>query len=324
MALKSIDVFSLVGFQGFIGIGRSDFDWTSILRKHHPLTVTAVTFQKEKSEHPLVLLAADLPLLSPEGQGFILSSLSGALGIPVQNIILNISYASLVGDSSPAQKGDSSPLNTSGMPTTSEEVIAPFIEAVEKALARVKRCTLEVSSTPCPMAVSEARPWENILTLGRIVDAMGQIQGTLVNYSCLPGKTDLPSPGFVGQMRSVVETLVGGTCVFLQGPPRAAYPRLATQGDRLSLDRFGLAIGHTVFAHLMGLFPRTDEVRDYPSTIEMRSSLIGWEVGSVPFYTLSEPAPFNVSPMIALGNAGEEPVGIPATLTTLIRAAVAA
>jgi hypothetical protein len=297
MASKSMDVFSLVGFRGFIGMGRSEFEWVSLSRKHQPLTVTAVTFQTEKSQDPLVLLAADLPLLSPEGEGFIVSSLAGALGIPVQNFLLNVSYASLATDSSGA---------SSGMPSTSEEVIAPFLEAIEKAQANIRIATLEVTSTPCSMAFGETRPWENILTIGRIVDGMGQIQGTLVNYSCLPGKTDLPSPGFIGQMRRVVETLVNGKCVYLQGPTRSAYPRLATLGERLSIDRFGIAMGHTVYANLMGLFPPVDTMHDYPDTIEMRSRLVGWQVGNIPFYTLSEPSNFTTTPLIALGKAGDE------------------
>jgi hypothetical protein len=297
MASTSIDVFSLVGFRGFIGIGRSEFEWVSMTRKHQPLTVTAITFQSDKSHDPLVLLAADLPLLSPEGEGFILSSLAGALGIPVQNFLLNVSYASLGTDSSGA---------ATGMPDTSEEVIAPFLEAIEKAQSRMRLATLEVTSTPCSMAHGGTRPWENVLTIGRIVDGMGQIQGTLVNYSCLPGKTDLPSPGFIGQMRRVVETLVSGTCVYLQGPSRASYPRLATLGERLSIDRFGIAMGHTVYANLMGIFPPVDTMSDYPDSVEMRSRLVGWQVGNIPFYTLSEPSNFSVSPMIALGKAGEE------------------
>jgi hypothetical protein len=312
MTIKNKDIFSLLGFRGFIGIGRAEFEWPSLARKHHALTVTAMTFQAEKSDQPFVLLAADLPLLSAEGEGFILASLAGALGIPLQNFLLNVSYASLSTDSS------------AGMPDNADDVVHPFLDAIEKAQLRMRIGSLEVASTPCSLALGESRPWENVLTLGRIVDGMGQVQGTLVNYSCLPGKTDLPSPGFVGQMRQVVETLIGGTCVFVQGPPRGASPRLHTLpesnlADRNTLDRFGVAMGHTVYANLMGLFPATDLATDYPENVTMRSRLVGWEVGNVPFYSLAEPTNFHVSPMILVG----KPCDVPAVAPVPSKSAVA-
>jgi hypothetical protein len=108
----------------------------------------------------------------------------------------------------------------------------------------------------------------------------------------------------------VVETLIGGTCIFLQGPPRVAAPRLTVKGERLSLDRFGVAMGHTVYANLMGLFPPASAHEEYPHNVEMRSRLVGWQVGNIPFYTLSEPPGFTVSPMIALGHSDDQLVTI--------------
>ena len=90
---------------------------------------------------------------------------------------------------------------------------------------------------------------------------------TLVNYAChatIMGPANrLITPDFPGAMKRVVETALGGHCVFLQGAAGNMGPVQGFQGDPKIYHQLGAVLGHEVARVALGLV-------SIPSAMEFR------------------------------------------------------
>jgi len=73
---------------------------------------------------------------------------------------------------------------------------------------------------------------------------------TLVNYACHPTIMGPPNrlitPDYPGAMKRVVESAIGGRCLFFQGSAGDQGPRLGFQADASVYRNFGAILGHEV------------------------------------------------------------------------------
>ena len=101
---------------------------------------------------------------------------------------------------------------------------------------------------------------------------------TLVHYACHPtimGPANrLITPDFPGAMKRVVETALGGHCVFLQGAAGNVGPVQGFQGDPKIYHQLGAVLGHEVARVALGLV-------SIPSAVQFREVIpsgapLGW------------------------------------------------
>lgn len=127
---------------------------------------------------------------------------------------------------------------------------------------------------------------DQTLLVGRLTDAGGQVQATIVNYACHP--TTLAwenrsiSPDYIGAMRATLEQHTGGALAFfLQGASGELAPRYQYVGDPAVADRHGRQLGYAALAALEDMEqPGTRLV--FQGVVESGAPLAVWKPVPVP------------------------------------------
>ncbi len=121
--------------------------------------------------------------------------------------------------------------------------------------------------------------------LARIDDSRGKTLAVVVNYACHPTTlawdNTLISPDYIGAMREVVETAVGGLCVFLQGASGDLGPREGYLGDTGVADRNGRQLGYAVLSALESLSTAGDQY-EYAGPVVSGATIGVWRNAPLP------------------------------------------
>jgi hypothetical protein len=153
-----------------------------------------------------------------------------------------------------------------------ENVYTWCAEAAKEAIASLKPVTVRSGRGQCHINVNRraATPsGERFLGKNKsgpcdhevIVIKMDMIDGsplaTLVNFACHPTIMGPPNrlitPDYPGAMKRVVESAVGGHCLFLQGAAGDQGPVQGFQGDPKIYRQLGAVLGHEVAKIALGL-----------------------------------------------------------------------
>lgn len=96
------------------------------------------------------------------------------------------------------------------------------------------------------------RPSDHTVRVARLDDADGHAVATIVHYSAHPtilaGGNRIINPDYPGPVRRIVESSLGGVCLFLQGSPGDIGPVEAFVDDLEPYHRLGSMLGHDAAA----------------------------------------------------------------------------
>jgi hypothetical protein len=163
------------------------------------------------------------------------------------------------------------------------DLIAPYLDSVaaavgqlaQHAAANLQPATIVYGTGCCRLAAHRdywdpdrqqfvcgfhpEGPADDTLLVAKILGDDRTVLGTLVNYACHPttlawDNTQI-SPDYVGAMREIVETHVGGLCLFVQGASGDLGPRDGYVGDAAIADMNGRELGFAALAALEQLPP---------------------------------------------------------------------
>ncbi len=302
--------FSHASFLGRIGVCRRDLTppagihsrlWGAAKHDtaegiHRPLTATAITFQKQASDSPFVLIALDYGCWSNvDDEWFVRGGLIEALSLDPSRVIIALSHT---------HSGPTINREMAGQP--GGHLIAPYldrvrdtvIEAAWQAVTSASDATLSWSRGTCALAVNRdltdpsgkdrkicgynpEETADDTLLVGRITAGDGKILGTIVNYACHPTTlawdNRLISPDFIGAMRETVESHTGGApCLFLQGAPGEVSPREQYVGDPAIADAHGRQLGYSALATLEGMLPHKTQL-EFDRVVESGAPLATWK-----------------------------------------------
>ncbi len=207
------------------------------------LSVTALVLCS--ADTTLVLLACDAVILTPEEATVIRRHVGARVGVPVGNVVLNVSHS----HATPTPPGfveydDLESAEHRSIQRYHEHFADRVVAAAELAVARLQPARIGWGAGAAHIAVNrrEQLP-DGTMVLGenadgvtdptvgvlRVDDLSGRALAVVVHYACHPDvlgpKTDLVSPDFVGSARQTIETLTGGTALFLQGAAGDLDPR---------------------------------------------------------------------------------------------------
>jgi hypothetical protein len=302
--------FRHASFQGQIGIACADItppvgiytrNWGAAKHDvaqsiHRPLMLTAMTLASQSGGLPLVLVEADLGgWKSPQiYQGF-LSRLCQELCVEPANLIFAVSHthsAPLLMDA-----GDSLPgsgLHREWM----KGLFQSTVRTVRQATGRQFVGTIDWHAGRCSLATNRDLPDPDLsrerfvcgfnpdgnpddsLLVGRITDATGQVQATLVNYACHPTtlawENDAISPDYVGAMRETIQETTNAPALFLQGNSGELAPRYQYVRDPEVADRHGRALGFAALATLNAMEPPGTQL-GYVGVTESGAPLAVWK-----------------------------------------------
>src|SRR4051794_25442611 len=207
------------------------------------LSVTALVLAN--SDTTLAVIACDAVIVTPEEATSIRDRVGAQLGVPRDNVVLNVSHSHAT-PTPPAFGEYDDPQSQEYRAIESyHELFAEGIAsaALEAANARqparigwgtgqafiaVNRREQLPDGT---MVLGENADGVTDPTVGvlRVDDMAGHPIAVVVHYACHPDvlgpKTDLVSPDFVGSARRTVESLTGGMTLFLQGAAGDLDPR---------------------------------------------------------------------------------------------------
>jgi hypothetical protein len=118
---------------------------------------------------------------------------------------------------------------------------------------------------------------DDLLLLGRITDATGQIRATLVNYACHPTTLawENEAPDYVGAMRETIEQATNSPALFLQGNSGELAPRYQYVGDPAVADRHGRQLAFAALATLSDMEPAGTQL-SYAGVVESGAPLAIW------------------------------------------------
>lgn len=328
-------VYKHSSFKGLIGISRMDItppagiysrNWGASKYEvaegiHRPLTVTCITFQSDKKEKPLVLIAADLGWWRNYAEELSFrSSLLKSLNIGPEQLMFCLSHTHAGPVLSPDEAAKPG----------GEHIIPYFkniheaaVKAVNNALSSAVHSILTWHYGKCNLATNRdlpdpnndrfvvgfnpAKEADDTLLVGRITDEQGRITGTIVNYACHPTtlawENRLISPDFIGAMREIVESNTAASCLFLQGASGELSPSEQYTGDTEVADRNGRRLGFSVMAVLESMLSPGKEL-SFNSIVESGAPLAVWkQTGYQPSGLLSfvmTEVPFNLKPWPSL------------------------
>jgi hypothetical protein len=301
--------YTLPEFTGLIGVGREEItppagiyarNWGAAQHDaaegiHRPLTVTALTFQRDAAEPPMILIAADLGWWkSAVEERAVRQGVLDALGLDEARLMICLSHT----HAAPV-------LCLEDADRPGGQFIAPYLEHLREALIRAARQAL-ASRQPAVLTWSYGRcslaanrdlrdperprylsgfcpnaPADDTLLVGRVAAISGaQVVATLVNYACHPTtlawQNRLISPDFVGAMREVVEAQTGSAlCLYLHGASGELAPREQYTADTAIADANGRQLGYAALSVLAGMLPPQTKLT-YTGVMESGAPLAVW------------------------------------------------
>jgi Neutral/alkaline non-lysosomal ceramidase, N-terminal len=299
-------------FRGGIGLARREMtppsgmytrSWGSSTHDiaegvHQPLLATCIVFRDENGANELVLLAVDVMIFFQNEAQKLRGEILGRLGLEPQQLIVHPSHT----HSMPM-------LLRKDVTKPGGELIGPYLDSlpdlfcrlIEEARAACAPATLGWKYGKCGLAFNRdsvdsasdrdicglnlAVPADDTVLVGRITDDSGQVIGTLVNYACHPvslgGANKLLSPDYIGTMRAVVESHLGGICVFMQGAAGDMTPRRSYEADVSAAEQNGRELGYAALTTLTGMFP-PGHTLDYTGIEESGTPLGVWKAQRKP------------------------------------------
>ncbi|MCX6379693.1 MAG: neutral/alkaline non-lysosomal ceramidase N-terminal domain-containing protein [Armatimonadetes bacterium] len=308
MTHEKLQPFKHSGFQGVIGVAREDITppigiyarlWGASTHDvaegvHKPLSLTALTIQRDNAELPLVLVSADLSWWrTPDDEYYVRSAIVEELGIPAANVMVNLTHthsgASICREDADKPGG---------------HLIAPYLEkvrnalktATSNALQSARSAVIEWTYGKCTLAVERDlpdpdsdrylsgfhpnTPADDTLLIGRVSDANSAHIATIINYACHPVtlayQNRLISPDFVGAMRELVEANTDSAlCLFLQGASGELSARDTFTTPDVA-DSQGRELGYAVLSTLEGMLPFRTQLR-FTGIVESGSPLPIWQ-----------------------------------------------
>jgi hypothetical protein len=302
--------FRHASFRGRIGIARTDItppvgiyarNWGAAAHDvaraiHRPLTLTVMTLAASSGGPTLVLVEADLGWWKSlqtfrDFQARLLQSLS----LDPANLIFALSHTH---SAPPLMDADETLPGSDLHRTWMRTLFDSTVRTVNKAMERRFDGTIEWHQGRCDLAANRDLPdpdsdrqrvvcgynpgdsADDALLLGRVTDAAGRIQATLVNYACHPTtlawENAAISPDYVGAMRETIQQSTDAPSLFLLGACGELAPRYQYVGDREVPDRHGRQLGFAALATLHGMEPTGTQL-SYANVIESGASLAVWK-----------------------------------------------
>lgn len=295
-------------FAGYFGVSRKDITppdgiyarhWgaarTDIYHGvHHPLTLTAMTFQDaERSQPPLALVSMDFCVWrSPLLEGKSLLDAAAQAGFSSDRTILSLTHTHSAAHISPTliefAGGHLIPDYLRQLEQTLEQALCECHDGAQLGIMETHwgNCSLATNrdmrnpeGKGFLVGWNESGETDKTLLIARITrQEDGTPLGILINYACHPTilawENTKTSPDFLGSMRDVVEAETGAPTVFLQGASGELAPRHQYTGDTNVADRAGRCLGHAVLSTLFEMQTPGQELR-FDGSVDSGANL-GW------------------------------------------------
>jgi hypothetical protein len=261
---------------------------------HHPLTLTAITFQDPaKAQPPLALVSLDFCVWrSPLLEGHRLMAAATRAGFPPDRTVLTLTHTHSAAHISPTLEGfEGGHL----IPDYLKHVEQTLEQALHECQRNAQLGILETHLGSCSLATNrdlrdpngkrflvgwnKAGETDTTLLVGRITRQDGAPLGTLINYACHPTilawENTQTSPDFLGSMREVLEKETGVPSLFLQGASGELAPRHQYTGNTEVADRAGRCLGYAVLSTLFEMQTPGQELH-FEGAVESGANLAWW------------------------------------------------
>ncbi len=295
-------------FSGLAGVARTEINppagiysrtWGSARHDiakgvHRPLLASCAVFADSNGKNELVLLALDLSWWRSKNEelSFREAILEGA-GLQANQLILHLSHTHSAPSTAP-QLADRPGGHL--IAEFTDRIKQSCIGLVAKARTGLTPSILTWSTGTCHLAVNRDfvspidgsilvglnpdAPTDSTLLVGRVTDARGKTQFTMVNYACHPtslgGANQYTSSDYPGAMRETVERETDGAiCIFLHGPSGDMTPRRSFGANLDHTDRNGRELGYATLATLMSMLP-AGQALAYEGIEESGAALAVW------------------------------------------------
>jgi hypothetical protein len=298
-------------FRGVIGVARQDItppvgiharNWGAATHDvadgvHQPLTLTALTLERTRSDmpSPLVLISADLmSWRSRMAQSAVLDRLFTESAVPRERMMFCLTHTHAAPS---VRTEDAGKPGGSLIAAYQDQLVRAGLRSISLAQADNVEATLTWRYGRCDLATNRDLPEpggsrivcgfnpdaraDDTLLVGRVTrDDDGRTLATIVNYACHP--TTLAwenhhlSPDFVGAMREVIESYTDAPCLFLQGASGELAPAEQYTGDVTVAERHGRRLGFAVLATLEAMDPPGTRLV-YKGVVESGAPLAVWQ-----------------------------------------------
>ena len=302
-------------FRGIIGVARQDITppvgiyarcWGAATHDvaegiHRPLTLTAITFQRDDSDTPLVLIAADLmSWRSRDAESAVIAAFLKETRLPRERLMFCLSHTHAAPS---VRREDSDKPGGHLIKPYQEHLLRAAIVATREAQASKKPATLSWRYGRCDLASNRdladpaggervicgfnpSAPADDTLLVGRVSDdATGRSLANIVNYACHPTTlawdNRLISPDYVGAIREVIEAATNAPCLFLQGASGELAPAEQYSGETALADRHGRQLGYAVLSTLQAIGPPRTMLA-YHGVVESGAPLAVWKRNEAP------------------------------------------
>ena len=298
-------------FRGLIGVAREEItppvgiyarSWGAATHDvaegvHRPLTLTALTFEREQIDplSPHVLISADLmSWRSRAAEAAVIGRLLEEAPLPRQRMMFCLTHT----HAAPSVRGeDAEKPGGSLIAAYQDDLVGAGLRALRDAQVAKVPATLTWRYGRCDLATNRdlpepggARivcgfnpdaPADDALLVGRVTrDQDGRVLATIVNYACHPTtlaweNRDI-SPDYVGAMREVVESHTDAPCLFLQGASGELAPAEQYTGNAAVAERHGRRLGYAVISTLEAMDPPGMRLT-YDRVVESGAPLAVWQ-----------------------------------------------
>jgi hypothetical protein len=241
---------------------------------HRPLVATALACQPHDDDRPLVLLGLDWGWWrSGVDEWSVRGGLLEALSLETPRLLVQTAHTH-AGPATSAACRDKPGGDL--IEAYLRDAHGALRDAACEAVATVEPATVSWTVGRCNLAANRDLPdpggegtlcgyhpdgdADDTVLVGRLTNGSGATLATIVNYACHPtslgGGNRLISPDYVGALREVVESAVGGApCLFLQGASGELAPRRQYASDPAVADDNGRQLGYAVLSALAGMLP---------------------------------------------------------------------
>jgi len=262
---------------------------------HRPFFATALALEPidRSSDRPHVLLSIDLGWLEPQETEEMLARLRAAGSLEGAQLLTLLSHTHAGANLS---MGVSDRPGAGSIRPYFDQMVDAACEAVREALGRTEPAWMTFGAGRCDLAVNRDM-WDeefgeyvcgfnpdgaadDTAMVGRVSRDDGSILATLVNYGCRPTSLGpgnrLLSPDYIGAMREVVESSVGGLCLFALGASAETTPRESYSADAAAADRNGRQLGFAATSAIFSLLPPGKEMA-YSGPVVSGATLGAWD-----------------------------------------------